>query len=214
MSYFDNTNVIIVMKYMADKAYRHNRKMDFFSCQYKLFADDMETVNYGFGVEIFADRLQTREEQDFVYAIDKALIDKGYFAGPRGTGGWDNYDYTTKSGCTYGYYDKESEWKTNGTYYFQLSTDKFILKLSIRIRNGTNCLEYLETCPETVKQLFRQSDKGCNNRLKGPCKAGFEYEFEGKIYWKCCCWGAAFCFEPQIDDIPHYIKLCELGVKK
>ena len=84
----------------------------------------------------------------------------------------------------------------------------------MRIRNGAKCIEYLNNCPETVKQIFRNGDKGCANRINGTCTGGFEYEFENKNYWKCCCCGCAFCFSPRMTDIPHYIKLSELGIEK
>jgi len=32
--------------------------------------------------------------------------------------------------------------------------------------------------------------------------------------WRCGCCSAPFYFSPIKDDIPHYIKLVELGLKK
>jgi hypothetical protein len=85
------------------------------------------------------------------------------------------------------------------------------MQLAIRLRNVANCLAYLETCPESIKSHFRHGDLGCKNR---PCKSGVEYNFEGQTYWRCGCCHSHFVFKPLSTDIPHYLKLVELGEKK
>ena len=76
------------------------------------------------------------------------------------------------------------------------------------------CLDYLKHCPDTVKQIFLRGDSGCKNRLNGTCKFGQEYSIDGDTYWRCGCCNAPFYFKPIKEDIPHYIKLVELGLKK
>ena len=204
ISYVDSGHVLSVLKLMADKANITNRLNDFYCCHYKLFQDDMRTVNYGYGADIVADKMHRKEEKEFVYAFDAALSEMGYYTGSRG---WNE-------GPGYAYYDKEREAKKKGPYHYLLLSWKTKLVLYLRIRNASKCLEYLKECPDSVKQMFLWSDRGCENRIKGTCQSGQEYTIDGSTYWRCGCCNAPFHLNPTKDDIPHYIKLVELGLKK
>lgn len=57
MSYADNTNIMSVLKLMADKAYKTNRLDDFICCYYKLFQNDMNSADYGYSADIVADKM-------------------------------------------------------------------------------------------------------------------------------------------------------------
>ncbi|MCL2546811.1 MAG: hypothetical protein FWE06_06410 [Oscillospiraceae bacterium] len=217
--YPDNPNIITVLKYMADKAYRHGKRNNFNSCYFRLLDESVDVVTYDKGMTVFADRLNTQSERDFAYTFDKALRESGFFAHER---------------HGYSYYDKESVMRSKGAYHFKLerldketarqayasslallfsemdNNDK-VLILCLRIRNAEKCLTYLEQCPDTVKAIFRGSDNGCGYRAK--CDIGNDYLFEGNTHWRCSCCRAMFHCLPQISDIPHYIKLVELGFK-
>lgn len=217
--YPDNPNVITILKMMADKAYRYNKVNDFNSCYFRLFTEDMDTANYDKGVDVFCDRLNAQQEKDFVYAFDKSLKEKGYF-------GHERHGYS--------YYAKESTMKSKGTYHFKLErlskeTAQYlyanaqaslfaeikhndqVLKLCLRIRNVDKCLDYLKQCPEPIKNIFRGSDRGCGD--SSYCDKGMNFNFEGNTYWRCSCCNAMFNCLPEIENIPHYIKLVELGFK-
>lgn len=204
MSYPDNSKVLQVLKHMADKAHNTNRLNDFFCCHYRLFVDDMNTANYGYGADVVGDKMHTSEEQEFIYAMDAVLSGMGYFAKPKA---WNE-------GPGYAYYDKESVMNSNGPYHYWMLSWKTKLVLYLRIRNASKCLEYLKQCPDTVRQIFLSSDTGCENRLNGTCKFGQEYTMDDTIYWRCGCCNAPFYFAPIKEDIPHYIKLVKLGLKK
>ncbi|MDF2986255.1 MAG: hypothetical protein K0R50_1765 [Eubacterium sp.] len=204
MSYPDNRNVISVLKLMADKAHATNRQKDFLCCHYKLLQDDMNTVNYGYGADIVADKMHTGEEREFIYSMDAVLREMGYFAQPKA---WNE-------GPGYAYYDKESVMRTNGPYHYWMLSWKTKLVLYLRIRDASKCLEYLNQCPDTVKQMFLTGDKGCSKHFNGMCQFGQEYTIEGSTYWKCGCCNAPFYCNPVKADIPHYIKLIQLGLKK
>lgn len=204
MYYPDNANVITVLKLMADKARLTNRLNDFFSCHYRLFQDDMNTVNYGHGADVVADKMHTKEEQEFVYEMDATLREMGYFSQPKA---WNE-------GPGYAYYDKESAMKANGPYHYWMLSWKTKLVLYLRIRNASKCLAYLNQCPDTVKRIFLSGDSGCSKRLNGSCQFGQEYTVDENTYWKCGCCNAPFYFSPIREDIPHYIKLVELGLEK
>lgn len=204
MCYPDNENVIPVLKLMADKARIVNRLNDFFCCHYKLFQDDMNTANYGYGADIVADKMHTKEEQEFIYDMDAILRKMGYYS----------KQLSWNEGPGYAYYDKESVMKTNGPYHYWMLSWKTELILYLRIRNASKCLEYLKECPDTVKQIFLRGDSGCNKHQDGTCQFGQEYAIDGNTYWRCGCCNAPFYFNPIKDDIPHYIKLIELGLKK
>jgi hypothetical protein len=179
----------------------------------------MNTVSYDNGIDIFADRLNTQSEKDTAYVIDKALREKGFFAHER---------------HGYSYYAKENTIKTKGAYHFKLEqlekaaseslyansralmftendNNEKTLILCLRIRNVVKCLAYLEQCPESVKNIFRGSDRGC--KFVKDCTTGMNFTFEDENYWRCSCCSAMFHCIPKIEDIPHYIKLVELGFK-
>ena len=99
-------------------------------------------------------------------------------------------------------------------YDYALDSDKGKLCLELRIRNAEKCLEYVNECPERIVEIFRHSDSGCQNRRNGTCKFGVKYEFEKEEKWHCGCCGAPFKIHPVKEDIPHYLKLLELGSKK
>lgn len=204
MTYPDNPNLLTVLKRMADKAKMANRILDFYSCHYKLFKDDEQTADYGLGADMVADKMHTDEERQFVFELDGILRSKGYFS--------QALDWN--EGPTFAYYGKESELKSKGPYHFLLVSWKTKLMLYLRIRNVSKCLDFLEDCPETVKAIFRWGDKGCAKRVEKSCTFGQEYTFEGKTYWRCGCCNAPFYFSPKIEDIPYYMTLIELGLKK
>lgn len=196
ISYHDNHNVLVLLKLMADKARINDRLNDFMCCHYKLFQDDMNTINYGNGYDIVADKMHTQQERDFIYAMDEALKKMGYFADKRE---WNE-------GPGYAYYDKESTKFKKGPYHYWLLSWKTKLILFLRIRNASKCLDYLNQCPDSVKKIFLHSDTGCQRRTEGNCIHGQEYTLDGTTYWRCGCCNAPFHFTPVIDDIPHYIK--------
>ncbi|WP_029502137.1 hypothetical protein [Lachnoclostridium phytofermentans] len=103
---------------------------------------------------------------------------------------------------------------TYNPWHSEIKSEK--LELGLRIRNIYKCMEYLQSCPDSVKRIFiDKSDSGCQRRKDGTCKHGVSYEMDGQIYWRCACCDPAIRFQqPKIEDIPHYIKLVELGTKK
>jgi len=204
IEYPDNKNVIIVLKYMAEKANTTDKLNDFLSCHYKLLQDDFDTANYGDGADIVSDKMHTDDEKKIIRRMDSLLSEDGYFAKEKS---WNE-------GLGYAYYDKESTMLRNGPYHYWLLSWKTELILYLRIRNASRCMEYLDGCPESIKDIFRKSDEGCDNRKIGTCKFGQEYSFEDKMHWKCGCCNAPFYFKPLEEDIPHYIKLLEIGLKK
>ena len=65
-----------------------------------------------------------------------------------------------------------------------------------------------------MKIFTEYSDEGCGKRKENKCIHGVAYEINKKDYWRCACCFPAFKIKPKITDIPHYIKLVELGEKK
>ena len=204
ISYPDNRWTLAILKQMAEKAARLNRRRDFLNCHYRLFQDGLLEANYGDGADIVADQMKTKDERDFVYALDAALHGLGYLAQERS---WNE-------GAGYAYYPTQREMQAKGAYHYLLLSWKSTLRLYLRIRSVEKCLEYLRECPGSVKQIFLSSDEGCANRRNGSCKSGVSYRIDETAYWRCGCCNAPFYFEPRIEDIAHYIKLVELGVKK
>jgi len=212
ISYPDNVVLIELIKKLADKANNTGRLFDFLRCTFRLLADDLYTINYGC-VEETIDNLHTEWEKEFVYQMDKALTSVGLLR--KWYGGYE--------GPGIGYYRNEKTMNSGGPTTFHIhSRDAQIqnldvenLSLSLRIRNVANCLNYLESCPDSVKQIFTAySHEGCYRKVDGSCKHGISYEIHGANYRRCACCGSGFSFKPRLEDIEHYLKLVELGEKK
>jgi hypothetical protein len=208
----DNNDILYVLKKMADKTHENNRREDFVTCHYKLLKDDINKINYGFGADFIADKLHNGKLREAVYAIDKKLIEKGYIPSLDGCG---DIGYGNGQKALLYYIDKKDVGKRS-LCHFKLATLNAgnELILSLRIRNIQNCLEYLECCPVSLKEIILKDDPGCSHRFDGSCKTGQAYKIGDKTFWKCGCCGMQFNFTPVIEDIHHYIKLVEAGVKK
>ncbi len=204
LTFPDNANVLAVLKLMADKANHTSRLNDFYTCHYKIFKDDLYTADYGRGADMVADKMHSEEEKRFVFEMDLVLKKMGYLS--------QALDWN--EGPTYAYYGKESELKSKGPYHFLMVSWKTKLLLFLRIRNATKCLDYLKTCPDTVKQVFLWSDSGCKKRIEKSCQIGQEYTIDGTTYWRCGCCNAPFYFSPRIEDISYYLELVRIGLMK
>lgn len=209
ISYPDNTLLLHLWKMLADKAKNINCIIDFLHCSFRLLQDDMHTKGYS-DFEGFIDTLPVEAEKTFVYKMDEALTSIGLLRGETGY-----------------YYRTENLIKQKGPYSFRIiNINKFNpwnteikhekVEIGLRIRNVYNCMEYLKTCPDSVKRIFTEkNDDGCKKHRDDTCIHGVSYEISGRKYWRCACCDPAFCFQqPKIEDISHYIKLVELGEKK
>ncbi|MCL2487914.1 MAG: hypothetical protein FWE80_04455 [Oscillospiraceae bacterium] len=209
ISYPDDTLLLHLWKMLADKTKNVDCMMDFLHCSFRLLQDDMHTKGYDDLIG-FVDTFPVEAEKAFVYKMDETLISIGLFRGEMGY-----------------YYRTEGLIRQKGPYSFRIiNINKWNpwhsevkpekVELGLRIRNVYSCIEYLQTCPDSVKRIFTEkNDSGCQRRRDNACKHGVSYEIDGQAYWRCACCDPAFCFQqPNIEDIPHYIKLVELGEKK
>ncbi|WOO36775.1 hypothetical protein R2R35_23790 [Anaerocolumna sp. AGMB13020] len=217
IAYPDNVNCLFLLKMMADKVVSadkvasadqtvkadEKRRMpyskDFYQCHYRLLEEAEDTICFGRGIEAVADTFHSETERQFAVEFHKALKQSGYEE--KLCGGWEG------PAMDYG--------KKKGNSLFRISSHETRLILYLRIRNAKSCITYLEHCTEKVRDIFRYSDKGCSNRTNGTCNKAVVYEFEGENCWRCGCCNPAFYFEkPEVRDIPHYLKLVELGESK
>jgi len=235
ISYPDHPAMLQLLKLLADKAYStktiHNarslkpnedpqqrsvdRLCDFLCCHFRLLQDDMTTANYGNGIDDVADRVHSEVEKEFCYKMDEMLISKGFV--------FELYGGVECHGIAYYHSEKEMQAKkpysfrmiTRDMDFVQIDDEIEKMRLQLRIRNVNHCIEYLNSCPDSVKQIFTEySDEGCEKRVNGTCKHGISYEIDNQEYWRFACCHTPFNFKPVITDIPHYIKLVELGEKK
>jgi hypothetical protein len=209
ISYPDNTLLLHLWKMLADKTKNINCMIDFLHCSFRLLQNDMQTKGYSI-LEGFIDTFPVEAEKDFVYKMDEALMSIGLLRG--GTG----YYYRTESiikqkGPSSFRIININKWNPWNT---EIRPEK--VELGLRIRNVYNCMEYLKACPDSVKRIFTEkSDNGCQKHRDNACKHGVSYEIDGQKYWRCACCDPAFRLkQPKVEDIPHYIKLVELGEKK
>ena len=215
LNYPDDTDFLIVLKWMADKAHKFGRRCDFMLCQYRLLQDGIDSINYGLGADYIADRLHTKDEQDFIYKLDTALRENGYITHIDGAG------YTTETGYDSLYYYENEQDKGNlDKSNFRLRAERN-LNLRIRVKNIQNGLEHIKQCSDELRRFFIPGDNGCGNRINCEEKfrkgkgtmfgGGQEYIIDGTKYWKCGCHGGKFItLQPRIEDIVDYIKLTKL----
>jgi len=215
ISYPDNPHLLSLLKQLSDKARNTDRIYDLLCGHFRLLQDDMQTANYGHGANDVADRVHTDTDKKIVLSLDRILKDKGFVSKPYG--GIECYGVA--------YYHNEKDMNSKKPYSYRVvtrgmdfehpdtDTEKMILQL--RIRNVEKCLQFLTSCPDSVKRIFtNHTDLGCPKRLNDTCKHGISYEIDGKLHWRCACCHTPFSVKPNIRDIPHYIKLVDLGEKK
>lgn len=212
IDYPDNRNIIEVLSGVAKKV-KNTQLKDvknyysnmtafsnaFIGWNYKVLAEDMHTCSLAEGCDYVADKMHDEADREVISILDKILIEQGY---TRKKG-------DPNEGPSVRYYRMKQ-----AVYDYALTSDTGKLYLELRIRNAEKCLEYLKECPERIVELFRHSDSGCQNRINGTCRFGVKYEFENEEKWHCGCCGAPFKIHPVKEDIPHYLKLLELGGKK
>jgi len=208
LNYPDAPDILVVLKWMADKAHKFGRRWDFMLCQYRLLQDGIDSVNYGLGADYIADRLHTKEERDCVYKLDAALRASGYITHLDGAG------FTTKTGYdSLYYYETEQDRGKLDKSIFRLRAEQK-LNLRIRIKNIQNGAEHIKQFSDEIRRIFIPGDIGCGNRpgcVKQGLGGGQEYVIDGITYWKCGCHGGKFItLQPRSEDIADYLKLGKL----
>lgn len=204
LRYPDNPNVLMVLKWMADKAHEHNRRQEFMVCNYRLLQDGMDSFRYEAGADYIADKMHTCQEKDCAYRLDSALREKGLFPDVDNRAeisGEDSY-------AVY-YYVREKDFGNRSKANYKLSSQRTKLQLGLRIKRIQNCAEYIESCSDEVKSIFIPGDKGCADRPR--CIHGQAYTIGGTEYWHCGCCGNLLAFSPRAEDIGDYVKLVEMG---
>lgn len=212
IDYPDNRNVIDVLSIVAQKVENIQLKdaKNYYSCMiafenafigwnYKILTEDLHTCTLAEGCDYVADKMHNEADREVIFILDGILAEQGY---TRKKG-------DANEGPSIRYFGKKS-----AAYEYALTSDKGKLYLELRIRNAQNCLPYLSGCPERIVEIFRYSDSGCQNRVNGTCRFGVRYEFEKEEKWHCGCCGAPFKIHPVKEDIPHYLKLMELGGRR
>jgi hypothetical protein len=211
IEYPDNPDVLTVLEFVAKKVLATQQIRgwnhfgnSFLSWNYRILKDDLNTSNFGYEADYVADKMHNEADKEFVFAFHRVLKESGYCYA---RGGWNE-------GPDICYYNGQSVMANKGPYLFRLLSWKSDLQLYLRIRSGEKCLAYLEECSEDIKDMFRYGDPGCQNRINGTCHHGVGYMYEGEARWHCGCCAAAFHLHPKVEDISHYLKLVELGVKR
>ncbi len=212
IDYPDNRNVLAVLFAVAQKV-KNTQLKDvknyysnmaafsnaFIGWNHKILAEDLHTCNVAGGCDYVADKMHDKADREVVGALDEILT--GYGAVRR--------KGDANEGPSVRYFCRKSS-----AYDYALASDMGNLYLELRIRNAQKCLDYLGECPERIAEMFRCSDTGCQNRRNGTCRSGVKYVFGQEEKWHCGCCGAPFRIHPVTEDIPHYLKLMELGNKK
>lgn len=212
IDYPDNRNILEVLSNVAKKVTNTQLKNAkncfsnmltfsnaFIAWNYKVLAEDFHTCSLAEGCDYVADKMHNKADREVISLLDCLLTKRGYTKTKGDANEGPSVRYCSKKSAVYDY---------------ALTSDMGKLYLELRIRNAEKCLEYLNECPERIKEIFRHSDAGCQNRINGTCKSGVRYEFEKEEKWHCGCCGAPFKIHPVKEEIPHYLKLSELGSKK
>lgn len=212
IDYPDNRNVLEVLSVVAKKVkgtqlkdvknYYSNQTTfgnAFIGWNYKILSEDLHTCSLAEGCDYVADKMHNAADREVIAALDKIFTKSGTV---RKKG-------DPNEGPSIRYYRGKAS-----VYEYALTSDMGKLYLELRIRNAQKCLDYLSECPGRIAEMFRYSDTGCQNRRNGTCRSGVKYMFEQEEKWHCGCCGAPFRIHPVTEDIPHYLKLMELGSKK
>lgn len=212
IDYPDNRNVLVVLSSVAKKVKNTQLKdvknyysnltafsNGFIGWNYKVAEEDLHTCSLAEGCDYVADKMHDAADKKVIAALDKILMECGAI---RKKG-------DPNEGPSVRYFLRKSS-----VYDYALTSNMGKLYLELRIRNAQKSLEYLSECPERIAEMFRHSDAGCQNRINGTCRSGVKYVFEQEEKWHCGCCGAPFRIHPIVEDIPHYLKLVELGNKK
>lgn len=212
IDYPDDRNILEVLSAVAKKVTNtqlKNVKNDssnmaafsnaFISWNHGILAEDLHICSLAEGCGYVTDKMHNEADKEVIFVLDRLLTERGYAKSKGDANEGPSVRYTCKKSAAYDY---------------ALTSDKGTLYLELRIRNAEKCLAYLNECPERILEIFRLSDAGCQNRINGTCKFGVKYEFEGAEKWHCGCCGAPFKIRPVKEDIPHYLRLLELGGKK
>lgn len=209
ITYSDNSLLLQLWKVLADKSKNIGRIVDFLICSFRLIQDDINTKGYT-DFTSFIDSFPLAEEKEFISKMDEALLSIGLVCGEAGYYYHNESLIKQKGPCSF----RIININAYNPWYSEIKPEK--LELGLRIRNVNNCMEYLKKCPDSVKRIFiENNDEGCQRHKNNTCQHGVSYEIDGQPYWRCACCDPAFRFgQPQIENIPHYIKLVELGEKK
>jgi len=225
LSYPDDPVLLSVLKWMADKAHKFNRRLDFMQCQYRFLQDSLDSLCFGKGIDYVINQLHTQEERDCAYEIDAALRKRGFVS-----------QIGTLEDCivlNYHvlYYENEKYIGKLNKSNFMISSSPVLEKfermrmpcvsstqkklfLRIRVKNIQNGAEFIKQCSDNLRSFFIPGDTGCGNRpnCEGEGLAGAQsYIIDGVNYWKCGCGIGKFIeFQPCVKDIEDYIKLGEL----
>jgi hypothetical protein len=207
----DMPAVVDVLHLVAKKCYKYmafNGFALFISWNYRLITQARDVMVLE-GHEVLADGLKDKTEKEFVFLFHESMKKNGFVCKAVA-----NHD-----GPIIRYFENEKQ----PIYLFEIAfdsimtTQNYSLNLKLRIRDAGPCLEYLEQCPETVKDMFRQDFRQYSPECKSKqfCDKSLNYVYEGKERWHCACYGASFQGAPIIiDNIPHYIDLVKLGKTK
>jgi hypothetical protein len=211
IDYPDDSKVLTVLELVAKKVLKTQQITgwshfgnSFLAWNYRILKDDRNTSEVGYEADYVADKMHNAADMESVFEFHRIMKEQGYCYE---RGGWNE-------GPDICYYNSETVMKNKGPYLFRMMSWKADLRLFLRIRNAEKCLSYAEDCSEDIKNMFRHSEPGCHNHTNGTCRSGVGYVYDREERWHCGCCSAAFQLHPKAQDIPSYIRLVELGVKK
>lgn len=171
----------------------------FISWNYKIVADNLQTISASEESDYVADKLKTEDERKTAAKLHSELLADGYHCKKAGQ----------NEGPCLRYYLGSA-----GTYEYALDETDGKLRLEIRIKNAEKCLPLLKDSGERIYQMFLQSDPGCQNRVNGTCRSAVRFMLDGELRWHCACCGAPFQIAPVMEEIPIYRKLVQAGKGK
>lgn len=204
VSYPNNKNVMAALYVLSIKSNNTDSFKDFCRLDYRLFESDWNTKEYGGGVEAVSALFHSEKDRTAARLIHDELIKRNYCYN---FGDWNE-------GPQIRYYKKESDRNrnTNADFWITSMDTEFILYF--RIKNMDKVIEYIKSCPESVKNNFSVSDNGCANRISGTCTSGISYQLNGKNVWRCGCCNPNFQVTPSADDYLFYINAVDMAGNK
>ena len=168
----------------------------FISWNYRIVAEDLQTMTKSEECNYVVDKLHTADERETLTLLHREIMKAGYQCKLAGR----------NEGPCIRYYMGSS-----GTYTFAANEVEGKLQLELRMKKMDKCLAILPECGEHIREMFLKSDPGCQNRQNGTCHSSIRFELDGEERWHCGCCGSPFQIYPVKEEIPTYLKLVQLG---
>ena len=185
ISYPDNPYIIKALKgYTMTEI----KTFEFFSLHYYLVSKP-DTIPYNQNSITFGEYLK-KSGKEFFYEFDRCMRNAGY------TCLWDkSYSYALA------YFEDVKDY-----YIIRLNPNDSMLEMKMRLKNVSNYIDYIETLPQHIKELFMTAPSATTDMNKN-IHDNIEWTLDGKKYYIPAYDFTFNTKEPKLEEIPFYMEI-------